>query len=183
MGGEPYTSSRKSCQSHDGGGGACGGGCPPLRPDRRSPPPPSVKRCRWRGAMCGGWGVGVGSGLSSCSILPKWEQTQLTASFLTVNIAAPLRHGSGTRTPPPPPPPPPPPAGPCRSNSPASCDPTSTFHLHPNTPPSPECRRIFRRMRRHRVNRPTPEGRTGRADGFHCRRMDAWVYVTSSLGV
>lgn len=38
---------------------------------------------------CGGW--------------LRWEQTQLTASFLTVNIAAPLRHGSGTRTAPPPP--------------------------------------------------------------------------------
>lgn len=35
----------------------------------------------------------------SCSILLRWEQTQLTASFLTVNIAAPLRYGSGTRTP------------------------------------------------------------------------------------
>lgn len=43
-----------------------------------------------------------GGRVRSCSVLLRWEQTQLTASFLTVNTAAPLRHGSGTRTPPPP---------------------------------------------------------------------------------
>lgn len=43
-------------------------------------------------SACMGW-------VRSCSILLRWEQTQLTASFLTVNIAAPLRYGSGTRTP------------------------------------------------------------------------------------
>lgn len=117
----------------------------------------SVKRGRWRwGEKVGG---GLGSGRRSCSISPKWEQTQLTASFLTVNIAAPLRHGSGTRTPPPRPV-----ATALRHVTPPSA---STFHLHPNTPLPPQCWRIFRRMRRHRVNRTTPEGRTGRADGFH----------------
>lgn len=37
-----------------------------------------------------------GGRVRSSSVLLRWEQTQLTASFLTVNTAAPLRHGSGT---------------------------------------------------------------------------------------
>lgn len=110
FGGEPqgelYTSSRKPCQSPLG---PCRG-VPSLRPDILR----QTHQCRPNGVsrrntlafdflsaekyctlvllclcMHGGWE-------RSCFVLLRWEQTQLTASFLTVNTAAPLRHGSGT---------------------------------------------------------------------------------------
>lgn len=49
--------------------------------------PSGVWVCLWEGVV------------RICSVLLRWEQTQLTASFLAVNTAAPLRHGSGPRTP------------------------------------------------------------------------------------
>lgn len=110
--GKLYTSSRKPCQSP--GGGLKRGG-PSLRPDMRLPQTlrcrpesvaemPSSPACHFpssqnvpRTGLSLSLRVG-GAGGAGCSVR-RGEQTQLTASFLAVNIAAPLRHGSGTRTP------------------------------------------------------------------------------------